>query len=81
MSAYRCLNTWVNQIEKCERNNNVIIQRYVDVFRFTGLIKGTPDVRKQKVERIKKLIKSGEYNIPSGQVARSMIKIHKDLVV
>ncbi len=53
--------------------------RDTEVQRLAELARGIPDVRKARVEAVKKQIKSGTYDVPAESVARSIVDLHRRL--
>lgn len=59
------------EIKKSEKANEAEL---LDTFRLAAeIVAKQPDIRAEKVERIKKLIESGQYNIPPQKVAEKLL--------
>lgn len=47
--------------------------------RLTELAKSLPDIRREKIEAIKKKIKAGTYDVPAKLVAEKIIELYNEL--
>jgi len=50
-----------------------------EVRRLKEKARAIPDVRQEKIDSIKKQIKSGKYKVPAEAIARSIIDLHDTL--
>ncbi len=50
-----------------------------EVRKFKEMAKTIPDVRQEKIDSIKKQLKSGEYEVPPEAVAKSIVDLHDTL--
>ena len=50
-----------------------------EVRKLKEMAKAIPDVRQEKIDSIKKQLKSGEYKIPAEAVAESIVDLHDSL--
>jgi flagellar biosynthesis anti-sigma factor FlgM len=50
-----------------------------EVRKFKEMAKAIPDVRQEKIDSIKKQLKSGEYKVPAEAVAKSIVDLHDTL--
>lgn len=63
--------------KKSKGDELVISKHAAEVNKFRELAKTVPDIRKEKVEDIKKRLEAGIYNVSPEAVARSIIELHK----
>ena len=50
-----------------------------EVRKLKEMAKAIPDVRQEKIDSIKKQLKSGEYKVPAEAVAKSIVDLHDTL--
>ena len=65
--------TSTSESRKPKEDEVIISPRAAEVRKLTEMAKDLPDVRKGKVEAIKKQIQSGEYKVSAESVAKSII--------
>lgn len=53
--------------------------RAAEISRYTKLAKDMPDVRKEKIEAIRKQIAAGTYEIPAESIAQSIANLHNSI--
>ncbi|MFC1715452.1 flagellar biosynthesis anti-sigma factor FlgM [Candidatus Poribacteria bacterium] len=64
---------------KKRKGRQTSLTRDTEVQRLAELARGIPDVRKARVEAVKKQIKSGTYDVSAESVARSIVDLHRRL--
>ena len=57
----------------------ILSSRADEVRKLTELAKSVPDVRRDKIEAIRKRIESGTYRVPARSVAKSIIDLHREI--
>ena len=50
-----------------------------EVRKLKEMAKAIPDVRQEKIDSIKKQLKSGEYKVPAEAIAKSIVDLHDTL--
>ena len=50
-----------------------------EVRKFKEIAKAIPDVRQEKIDSIKKQLKSGKYKVPAEAIAKSIVDLHDTL--
>jgi flagellar biosynthesis anti-sigma factor FlgM len=55
------------------------LRRDDEVRKFKEMAKTIPDVRQEKIDSIKKQLKSGKYNVPAEAIAKSIAELHDTL--
>lgn len=52
-----------------------------EVRKLTEITKNMPNVRQEKIDKIKKQIESGTYDVSAESIAKSIITYHKELTI
>ena len=63
-----------------KKGRRTLSPRDTEVQRLAELARGIPDVRKARVEAVKKQIESGTYDVSAESVARSIVDLHRCLM-
>jgi flagellar biosynthesis anti-sigma factor FlgM len=50
-----------------------------EVRKFKKIAKAIPDIRQEKIDSIKKQLKSGKYKVPAEAIAKSIVDLHDTL--
>ncbi len=62
---------------KNEKGRKTLSTCDTEVQRLAELARGIPDVRRARIEAVKKQIKSGTYDVSAESVARSIVDLHR----
>ena len=66
-------------MKKQKKGKDMIPSRDDEMRRLAELARGVPEVRKVRIEAVKKQIESGTYNVSAESVARSIADLHRHL--
>ncbi len=66
-------------MKKQKKGKDILPSRDAEILEFMEWTRGIPDVRKEKIEAVKKKIESGTYDVSAKSVARSIVNLHRCL--